>query len=188
MSLLSFFYALQHDKESNEIATSELHKDPILEDDYPLINKQIVFLRLRYLLSTITFSILFCIFLPTLIFLLLHTEWSYEALVKSNILLLLAVTLLLPVFIQHYLAFTFLISKHHIAYCQYGSIDSKYKTTLPGFRHTYFVSVQFQTEHSFLPDIKCTRKQFRNLHTSDNVLVVSFDGKRAYCLSLTKKK
>jgi len=69
---------------------------------------------------------------------------------------------------------------------QYGIVIHKYYvsyTDSDDYTHyTYYIDVLFEDKHSYIKDITCEKDIYELLSLDEQVLVISFDNKRAYCI------
>lgn len=166
-----------------EIKVNELQCDYINNNESNAVQKLKKTLHKRFIIQFIC-VLFFCIFLAYLLYISLT---SNATLFNTEVILVFIATvsfLGLLLYIGKQLLLTF---KNSCEKVQHGLVKSKYVLTdysNDNRNENFYINVIFPDTNTFVKNVICSKSIYNVLNEGNNVLVVSFDNKTAYAISL----
>lgn len=169
-------------KINNEIKVSELLKVNIKSIDTALVKDLLKTLK-RKLISSFIFIFLNLTFFSFL----LYKNIKNNTITSNNLIIILIFLIALSLFLLIYISKQISnVKKYNCKKAQYGIVQKKYSLSDPGESsiEDYYVDVLFPNTNTYIRKVNCTYKTFKDLKEYEDVLVISFDNKKAYALAV----
>lgn len=169
-------------KINNEIKVSELLKVNIKSIDTALVKDLLKTLK-RKLISSFIFIFLNLTFFSFL----LYKNIKNNTITSNNLIIIFIFLIALSLFLLIYISKQISnVIKYNCKKAQYGIVQKKYSLRDPGESsiEDYYVDVLFPNTNTYIRKVNCTYKTFKDLKEYEDVLVISFDNKKAYALAV----
>lgn len=126
--------------------------------------------------------VLMLIFMLSLCYFIVYMYLNPELVDGSSIAIILLIILLIGMsfLIKSTIKEVLSLSKKGYIKAEYGKIRNKNDYTNNLMRN---IPVYFNEKSCYIPNVKCDSITYQNLNIDDDVLVVSFDNKIAYCIN-----